>query len=568
MKRYIALLTVLFLTLAGCMEQGSRTDNGRRPVEGSRTQPYAVGHTAVYEGLDTATEYGSFRLKLQMQDVIRGDAAEQIYLADSDIARATDIPEGKELMLVRMSVKLLESQNDAPLQLGSWTDDLFLLVSERGETYEPFSRYGKLRQHVFTVLEPGDEQIGHLLFLVDAADNTATMVFMASVRAGIWFDPNIVGESESKNRIDPSDWGLDDGIFSHSARPDILPDAEDTTHGGTVEHPLPPGEWGVYRLDGDEQRLELELMVLQVERGTQALMRVGLQAEESLENINPETEELLAVQLRVNLLVDSENTGVNLAGDYWAMQENGQTYNTDQGPLFAVDNRMKTMFQGATQDGWVYFVVGQGENLLWSPGYSERSGLWFTTDLDAVLADGLQRFESSYEPEAAYMRDTSARQGSLQNPLPVGRAARFESAARGNAYTVDIAVGRITRGSDAEAYVDSTMLLTERAPEGKELLCVQLEASLLYSDGASVRFAGESFRLISSGRVEGEGALPDLQVLDPLGTLYPGQTAQGNLIFYVDVEDPAPLLCYPASPAQGDAQVWFELAVYGPAAVI
>lgn len=138
MKKLCIMLAVLLMVLTGCQPKTVANTATNTNVTGSRKEPLTVGQTATYDGMAENDSYDTFKLEVTLLDTLRGEEALGIFLKDLDYNSPSDIPEEQELLIAKMTVRVLESKDDKVLPFSYDDINMFQLISEGGTAYDIF----------------------------------------------------------------------------------------------------------------------------------------------------------------------------------------------------------------------------------------------------------------------------------------------------------------------------------------------------------------------------------------------------------------------------------------------
>ena|GEM_PF-3867209 len=136
-------------------------------IKGTRTNPYKLGETAAYNGMDSYSSY-RYIAEITPNEVIRGDEASSMFSNDPD--------EGKEFFLVKFKIKVLESMDDGKVSLNSSS---FEIVNKNGVEYSDRVYATGIKE--FDDLYAGGETEGYFCYIIDAGDEPSVLFY------DIWF---------------------------------------------------------------------------------------------------------------------------------------------------------------------------------------------------------------------------------------------------------------------------------------------------------------------------------------------------------------------------------------------
>lgn len=146
---------------------------------GSRLNPYSIGDTATFDG--TETLFDTYKAKIQLKKVIRGDSAMDI-IANANNLNALPADD-QEYLLAKFEIDALESLDDAKIEISAAN---FELVSEDGIKYDTFVTISGLEPRL-TTMYPGNKQEGYAYFIVSKKDKNPKIVFLERDFNGLWF---------------------------------------------------------------------------------------------------------------------------------------------------------------------------------------------------------------------------------------------------------------------------------------------------------------------------------------------------------------------------------------------
>jgi hypothetical protein len=421
MKIKIIWLLGAILTLAVLFSGCGRNETDQT-TRGSRSAPLLPGETITYNGMASRADYAKCVVEITYEDVVRGHEAMDIFLSGGYYVTTELIPEGKELVLVKMTLNVLATKDDLPLILDDDGIPFFQVVSGGGIFYKPFHDQAHVEQNLFSKMYPGAQQTAHRFFMVDEADPDPLMVVYPEVGGGIWFSLTVGEDQRIGDRIDHSEWN---SATVHINNSDFSRFGISGDFAGTLSDPLPMGHWGLFR--GDEFTLNniLEIKLESVERGEVAANRL-LSTSDYHDARLTDSQEIMAIELHINVLHNIDDTGVMFFSHNFELitperrsVEVNMPYNT------STDN-LPTAFPGASYSGWAFFIVEkQDRNLLISPSSFSGDRLWMSTDPDASFPAGKEEYIPQYDSSIGH-RDPGEPLGSMRNPIPAGTAGEVE----------------------------------------------------------------------------------------------------------------------------------------------
>lgn len=152
-------------------------------ARGTRANPFAIGETAYYDGMDNDKSYLSyfaFAAEITATEVIRGVEAAAMFDNDPE--------EGKEFLLVKFSIKVTDTVFDEVVNLNN---SRFDFVSQNGVKYGDLVSASGIKS--LDDVYNGGETEGYAYCIIDEGDQTL-IVFNESQNNGIWFSPNEIAE--------------------------------------------------------------------------------------------------------------------------------------------------------------------------------------------------------------------------------------------------------------------------------------------------------------------------------------------------------------------------------------
>lgn len=114
----------------------------------------------------------------------------------ADYHEALELDEEEEIMVARFTFTFTDVQDDAKVDIGDRDVSMFSLVSEAGTGYDYIQQRSYIDGNLYENAEEGATQTGALFYIVDKEDKTPAIVFLPSVREGIWFKSVIVDKAD------------------------------------------------------------------------------------------------------------------------------------------------------------------------------------------------------------------------------------------------------------------------------------------------------------------------------------------------------------------------------------
>ncbi len=147
--------------------------------ENSRTNPAKINETLVVK---RDTLFDKVTYEIELIETISGDKAWSMI---RDANRFNDEPEeGKEYILAKFRIKVLETEEDKPHSVNNAQFDA---VSKDGVVYSEFISVSGLSPSISTDLYEGGEHIGYTYFLVEKEDFPVAVVHR-NEKGAVWFD--------------------------------------------------------------------------------------------------------------------------------------------------------------------------------------------------------------------------------------------------------------------------------------------------------------------------------------------------------------------------------------------
>ena len=125
---------------------------------GTKERPASIGQTMYYEGSEAIKEKNRFTAEITLEDVVRGEVAQDIFAAAggyADYHDALELDEEEELMVARFTITLTDVQDNAKVNIGDRDVSMFNLVSEGGTSYDYFNQRSYIDSNLFENAEKG-----------------------------------------------------------------------------------------------------------------------------------------------------------------------------------------------------------------------------------------------------------------------------------------------------------------------------------------------------------------------------------------------------------------------------
>jgi hypothetical protein len=150
-------------------------------VQNSRQNPAGLNETFIVEMDDWLV--GRVTFEIEMIEVISGDKAWQVIKAGNQF---NDPPgEGKEYIMAKFRVKVLETEEDEPFSLMMI---YFSCISGSGVEYTDFVSVAGVVPTLWNDLYEGAEHAGWEFFMVDKDDDKPVVAMERKTPAEVWFD--------------------------------------------------------------------------------------------------------------------------------------------------------------------------------------------------------------------------------------------------------------------------------------------------------------------------------------------------------------------------------------------
>lgn len=509
---------------------------------GTKENPAGVGQMMYYDGMEAEKERNRFKAEITLEDVVRGEEAEDIFAAAGgygDSHARLELDAEEELMVARFTVTLTEAPDDTKIDISERDVNLFSLISQSGTGYEYFQQRTYISGNLFKSFKTGDTQTGALFYVVDKDDKNPEIVFQPSVKEGIWFKTNL--DEKEKEKVEKpllaADW--------------LDADGKTPVYAGTVNTPLPVGEFGYMKCRstyfGD---YEIELRVNDVLRGEEAeekLYDLRIYSLEALDLL--ESQEYLMINLTANLpsanLTEEDILFINSFDFGVINSKDGRQYDYDH-ILYLSPHELDGIAPGGTATGWIGVIVDKADSspMMYYQSLDNKM-LYFKLDKAYDIPDGY----ASYEPGPIFLkdpiRDTKQKKGSWNNPYNTGDTVelnynprRIEKSA--SPFSANICVKKAYRGELAKEFVDFARYY-EPNP-GMDLIVLEAAVEITEIDGNNApEFDANNLEVLTGqgGKVTVTKHYTTFLKTEELGNVYPGGTAEGYIAFLVpkDIEN-------------------------------
>ena len=526
-KSKMCTMLLMVMALAGCSAGGSY---------GTEKQPAGVQQMVVYDGMEASKEANRFKAEITLEDVVRGEEAEDVFAAAGGYAsyhEELELEEDQELLIARFTVTITETVKDEPVNLGEKDVNMFKLISQDGDPYDYFLQRTYVDDNLFEDAFKGSTQTGCIFYLVDKADEKPNIVFLPIVNDGVWFKTALTA-SDKKLVAKPilaADW-LD------------MEKRSNGSYGGTINNPLPIGEYGyMYCRSSYFGEYEIELRVDEILRGSEAEKKLAQLDSYGMVNGRPgNDQEYLLVKITVNvpsadMLMDSFLDFY--VGDCRVINSNsGQEYDFENSIDF-YENSVNAVLPGGTGEGWFGFVIDKNDlsPMMYYQSLDDKM-LYYKLDKAYALPDDMETYVSVI-PDQNPIRDPSCSKGDWKNPYGMGDTVKLDykttsEFAESSPFTGSMQVIEAYRGKAAEYFADGGY---DRYYQDKYMepvvLKLRVEVDSVKSEAPS--FHGRNYNITTGrgGIIGTVGKVETFYVKDQLEAVYPGGTAEGYVGFLV-----------------------------------
>lgn len=501
---------------------------------GTKGKPASVGQTMYYDGTEALKEKNRFKGEITLEDVVRGEAAQDIFAAAggyADYHEALELDEEEELMVARFTFALTEVEGNSKVDIGDRDVSMFNLISEDGTSYDYFQQRSYIDDNLFENADSGTTQTGAIFFIVNKEDKNSSIVFLPSVNDGIWFKTNLNKDDKEKveKPLVAADWLDADGK---------LP-----VYAGTLNTPLPIGEYGYMKCRSNHfGEYEIELKVNDVLRGEKAeellydLNVYGFDDQELLES-----QEYIMIQVTANvpsldlfdddlLFIDSMDFGV-------VNSKTGEVY--DYGNiLYLKPYDLCDIAPGGTATGWIGLIIDKVDDspMMYYQSLDDKM-LYFKLDKAYELPDDYSSYQSSPIFAENPIRDVKQEKGGWKNPYKTGETVALNYAPRrvgkvASPFSGNICIQEAYKGELAEKFMDSTFYRPER---NAELVVLKIAVDVIKIEGDKIpAFSSQNYTILNGqgGRLVARTVMDFLKE-DGIEEVYPGGKAEGYVAFLI-----------------------------------
>lgn len=528
---------------------------------GTKEKPAGVGQTMYYDGLEATEERNRFQAEITLEDVVRGEAAQDIFEAAggyADYREALELSEEKELMAARFTFALTEAGGNSKVDIGVRDVSMFILISEDGTSYDYFQQRDYIDGNLFKNAKKGKTQTGAIFFIVNKDDKNPSIVFLPSVKDGIWFKTNLNKDEKQKveKPLVAADW--------------LDADKESPNYVGSLNTPLPIGEFGYMKCGSSYfGEYEIELKVNDVLRGKKAedqlygLNIYGIEDQDLLES-----QEYLMIHVTANvpsadllnddlLIIDSMDFGVVNSSD-------GEAYDYEN-ILYLRPYDLCGIAPGGTATGWIGVIIDKDDD---SPTMYYRSldnkRLYFNLDKAYDLPDDYSSYQSSPIFAENPIRDMKQEKGGWKNPYKMGETAALNYVPQradksSSPFSGNICIQEAYKGDLAEKFMDPTFYCPE---PNMELIVLKIAVNVAEAEGNKTpNFDANNYTILNGqgGYLAAWSLSADTLKTDGIGEVYPGGKAEGYVAFFVPKGNDNFVITYGDEYIGLDDEAWIGL---------
>ena len=292
---------------------------------------------------------------------------------------------------------------------------------------------------------------------------------------------------------------------------------------------------------------KLEITLLEVVRGGAAL-KMAKEAN-GYNDVPEDGKEYLLAKFEVTALQSKGDEAIDLQYSFEIVRSDGSTYE-DSFAYISDVKTLTTMYEGATQEGYVCFTVDKNDaNLLIAfPSYG-KSQLWFS---------GKPTTGSEYE-DYNPLGDPN-RVGAKSNPAKLGQVANFNGTDLGSyglTFNANVTITELNRGQRALDMATMASKYNDAPPAGKEYIIAKVKIEAISSkNDESLGISDYYFSLFSSDGIEytDRAYVRDLEG-GALSDMYPGAVQEAYVSFLVNENDSNPsIVAFNSS----EVSVWFS----------
>ena len=528
---------------------------------GTKAKPASVRQTMYYDGLEALKERNRFKAEITLEDVVRGEAAQDIFAAAggyADYHEALKLDEEEELMVARFTFALTEVEGNSKVDIGDRDVSMFNLISEDGTSYDYFQQRSYIDGNLFENADKGTTQTGAIFFIVNKDDKNPAIVFLPSVKDGIWFKTSLNEDDKEKveNPLVAADWLDADGK---------LP-----VYAGTLNTPLPIGEFGYMKCRSSYfGEYEIELKVNDVLRGKKAedqlydLNIYGIEDQKLLES-----QEFIMIHVTANvpsadlldedlLIIDSLDFGV-------VNSKTGEAYDYEN-ILYIRPYDLCGIAPGGTATGWIGLIIDKADDspMMYYQSLDDKM-LYFKLDKAYDLPDDYSSYQSSPIFAENPIRDVKQEKGGWKNPYKMGETVALNYAPKrvdklSSPFTGNICIQEAYKGELAEKFMDSTFYWPE---PNMELIVLKLAVNVVSVEGDQIpKFNADNYTILNGqgGQLVARSLSANTLKIDGIEEVYPGGKTEGYAAFFVPNENDNLVMTYGDEYTGLDNKAWISL---------
>lgn len=528
---------------------------------GTKERPASIGQTMYYEGSEAIKEKNRFTAEITLEDVVRGEVAQDIFAAAggyADYHDALELDEEEELMVARFTITLTDVQDNAKVNIGDRDVSMFNLVSEDGTSYDYFNQRSYIDSNLFENAEKGTTQTGALFFIVDKDDKTPSIVFLPSVKEGIWFKTNLNEDDKEKveKPLSAADW--------------LDADGKSPVYAGTFNTPLPIGEFGYMKCHSSyfgDYEIELRVNdVLRGERAEEQLYALNIYSIEDQELL--EDQEYIMVHVTANvpsanmldddlLIIDSMDFGV-------INSKSGEAYDYEN-VLFMRPHDLCGIAPGGTATGWIGAIIDKDDDspMMYYQSRDDKM-LYYKLDEAYDVPDEITSYHPSRDFVENPIRDVKRKKGDWKNPYKMGEIVALNYAPEhvdklSSPFSGHICVQEAYKGELAERFINSTFY---RAEPNMELIVLKVAVDVEEVEGDKIpKFDAYNYTILSGqgGQVVIGSLYADTLKIDGIEKVYPGGMTEGYVAFLVPKGSDHLVMTYGDVYTGLDNEAWINL---------
>lgn len=528
---------------------------------GTKEKPAGVGQTMYYDGFEAQKERNRFKAEITLEDVVRGEAAQDIFAAAggyADYHEPLELDEEEELMVARFTFALTEVADNSKVDIGERDVSMFHLISGDGTSYDYFQQRSYIKGNLFENADKGTTQTGVLFFIVNKDDKNPAIVFLQSVKDGIWFKTNL--NKDDKEKIETplmaADWLDADGKLS--------------AYAGTLNTPLPIGEFGYMKCRSSYfGEYEIELKVNDVLRGEKAedqlydLNIYGIEEQKLLES-----QEYIMIHVTANvpsadllnedlLIIDSMDFGV-------INSKNGKAYDYEN-ILYIRPYDLCGIAPGGTATGWIGLIIDKDDvsPVMYYQSLNDKM-LYFKLDKAYDLPDDYSSYQSSPIFAENPIRDVKQVKGGWKNPYKMGETVALNYAPQrvdklSSPFSGNICIQEAYKGELAEKFMDSDFY---RLEPKMELIVLKVAVNVVEVEGDEIpKFDADSYTILNGqgGQLVARTLPADTLKIDGIEEVYPGGKTEGYVAFFVPEDNDNLVITYGDEYTGLDDEAWISL---------